>query len=427
MKNQSSFDRFADFIMDKVATPLGRFAALRPMLVIREGLIAVMPVILVGSLFLLIALLGDGGSLGGTALVPALVPYVGNLWSATGMTIGFMSLYAAIAFGIVYARVYEVDVLSMTLMSITSFILITSVSGGELAVGSFGASGMFVAMATTFTGGFILRFCIDKKLVIKLPEGVPPGIANSFSAVIPFAIAFVTFWLIRSILNFDLANLFIAVLGPVFSAADTVFGFTFRVLVSQTFWSVGIHGDSIIGGVTGPMLLNFIDANRVAAAAGTPLTELPYIWTEGLERMVLFTSSLWGLSFWMLISKNKTYRTLALVALPSTIFGIIEPIVFGLPTVLNPFLIIPWILSSVLAAIFGYLFMALGLCARIWIQIPWATPAPLIAFLGTGGDWRALIIVLVSFIIGVVVYYPFFKAMEKDAAAKEAELIAAQE
>ena len=419
MEKRNFVDRFADFIMEKVALPLGKFASLRPMIVIREGLIVIMPVILVGSLFLLVALLGDGGSLGGKPLVPFLAPYVGKLWSAVGMTMGFMSLYASIAFGLIFARVYKVDSNGMALMGVVSFILITSLSGGELSTGSFGASGLFVAMASTFVSGFIYKFCIDKKLVIKLPEGVPPGIANSFSAIIPFAIAFATFWFVRSILNYDLATFFVSLLGPLFAAADTVFGFTLRVLVSQTFWSVGVHGDSIISGVTGPLVLSFIDANRIAAEAGVPLNQLPHIWTEGLERMVLFTSSLWGLSFWMFMSKNKTYRTLAWVSLPSTIFGIIEPIVFGLPTVLNPFLIIPWILSSVLSAIFGYLFMAAGLCARIWITIPWATPAPIIAFLGTGGDWRAIIIVVVSFVIGIIVYYPFFKAMERDAADKE--------
>mgnify|MGYP000928633338 CR=1 FL=1 len=416
MKKKNFMDRMTDVVIDKLAGPMGKFASLKPMLVIKDGLVAITPVILVGSLFLLIQLLGQpviGGS--GKPLIPALAPFAEKIGLVNSLTMGFMSFYAAIAFSVCYARVYKLDQLTMAIMGASAFMLINidKVSDGAIQVGNFGAAGIFAAMVTVFASGWIYRFCTRKNLVIKMPEGVPQGVGNAFTSLIPFAIVFVIAWAVRTLMGIDLSSVFTMIFSPIFKAADNIGLFTLRCFISQTFWGVGIHGDNILAPVLGPLNLLWIGENNKAAMAGVALTQLPHIWTEATERCVLFTSSEWGLLFWMYFSKKKSTKAMAVACTPSAIFCIIEPLVFGLPIVMNPILIIPWILSATIAGFVGYGIFALGLCNRFFVLMPWATPPPILAFLGTGGDWRAILVVIVSFLIGVIVYYPFVKAWER--------------
>lgn len=422
VKKKGFMDKVTDFIIDKLAGPMGKFASFKTMQVIKDGLVAVMPVVLVGSLFLLIALLGQpviGNT--GKPLIPALAPFYQNIGLVQSLTMGFMSLYASIAFSVCYARVYKLDELTMSVLGLSAFLLINinKITEGTIPVSNFGSMGMFIAMISTFLSGWIYKTCIKKNFIIKMPEGVPQGIGNAFSALIPFTIVFIITWIIRTVMNIDLAVVLTNLLKPVLSGADNIGIFTLRVFIAMAFWSVGIHGDNMVGAVTGPLLLMYVGENSKAAMSGIPLTMLPHIWTEGLERCVMYTSAMWGLMFWMFFSKRKSTRTLAIGSAPSAIFCIIEPIVYGLPVVMNPILIIPWILSATISAFLGYGFVALHLCNRFFIALPWATPSPIQAFLGTGGDWRAIILCVIAFVVGIVVYYPFFKVMEKQNAIED--------
>jgi PTS system cellobiose-specific IIC component len=138
--------------------------------------------------------------------------------------------------------------------------------------------------------------------------------------------------------------------------------------------------------------------------------------------MVGWTASIWGLMFWLFRSKSKKLRTIAVAGLPSAVFTIIEPILFGLPVVFNPYLVVPFILSATVAAFFTYGVMALGLVSRFYVALPWITPPPILGFLGTGGDWKMVVVVIINTIIGILIYAPFFKAYEKSELAKEADV-----
>lgn len=415
-EKKSFTDKLTDIIIDKIATPMGKVASLKTIQVIKDGLVGVMPVVLIGSMFLLVALLGQpviGNT--GEPLIKALSPYQQQIGLVNSLTMGLMAFYAAIAFSVCYAKVYDLDVLTMTILGSASFILfnINKIVEASIGVGSFGASGMFTAMISTFFAGYVYKTCIRKNLVIKMPKGIPQGIGNAFSALIPFLFVFLAAWALRTLANVDLSALFVNIFKPIFSAADNIVIFTLRVFIAMAFWSVGIHGDNILGGIIDPLKLMWVAENAEAAQNGVPLNQLPYIWTTGLERCVMYTAALWGLVFWLYVSKRRNNRILAIASTPASIFCIIEPIVFGLPVVMNPMVIVPWILSGTIAAFVGYGIMMTGLVNRFFIELPWATPAPIIAVVGTGGDWKALLLVIQAVIVGIVVYMPFMKALEK--------------
>lgn len=424
MEKKSSFnDKIVSFVMDKLAGPLGKLGDNIVLVSVRDGLIGATPIIILGSLFLLLAAVGQPWIGKGGPLIPALTPLSDKFLVAFNLTMNILSLYVAVSVAISYARRYEIDLLASALMGLMSFILVTTnaVQNGTIAIGSFSASGLFAAIVVSIFSVWVYRICKEKNLIIKMPEGVPQGVGNAFSALIPFAIVSVIVWGVRTVIGFDVVAFLLTLMKPIFVAADNIVAFTIRVFLGNLLWSVGLHGDNMLAPIIQPLYTAWLADNAKALANGVPPTNLPHIWTQGLERMVLWTSGAWGLLFWMWLSKVKYVRTLAAACTPALIFTIIEPLVFGLPVVLNPYFIIPFILSSTISAFVTYGAMALHLSSRLFVDLPWATPPPIIAFLGTGGDWRAVLLVVINFLIGVVIYYPFFKAFEKNELEKERE------
>jgi PTS system cellobiose-specific IIC component len=225
-------------------------------------------------------------------------------------------------------------------------------------------------------------------------------------------------WLVRSVLNFDLAVFSTQLLAPVFQAADNIFVVTLRMFLGMSLWSVGLHGDAMLMPIITPFQATWQVANAAAVIEGQPI---PYIWTESFERLVLWVPSVWGLMFWMYFSKVKSHKALAVASTPAALFCIVEPVIFGLSIAFNVYLLIPFILSTTLATIFSYGGMLLGWFGKLYVGLPWFTPPPILAVLDSGGNWANLIMVIVNFGIGVLLYWPFYKAYEKKELEKEAE------
>jgi PTS system cellobiose-specific IIC component len=137
-----------------------------------------------------------------------------------------------------------------------------------------------------------------------------------------------------------------------------------------------------------------------------------------IDRLTGWTAAVWPLVFLMIRSKVKYLKALGIACLPAAIFTIVEPVVFGLPLALNPFLFVPFLVVTAVSSTVGYLMMQFGFVARFYASLPWATPPFLLGPLGTG-DWKSIIIVVVSFVIGLVIYFPFWRQFEKSCLEKE--------
>lgn len=417
-KKKNINDVIFNFIETKMGPVFSRIGEVKFLQAIMNGMGGVIGVLTIGSLFIMLMGLA-------TNYIPALLPLAGPLYNGYQLTMGLAGIFIALSVSGAFAKQYGLDVLSSAILGLSAYILLTStVTDGAIAISNLGAAGIFAALLSSFVTVSIIRFCKEKNITINMPEGVPPAIAQTFASLIPGLISLVLMWLIKSVLNFDIVSAIQTLLTPLFKAVDNIVTFTLRFFLGNAIWSVGLHADMIINSITSPFLSQWIIENADAFAAGVAANQLPHIWTGSLERVVGWTSSVWGLMFWMLRSKAKNVKAIAVAGLPSAIFTIIEPILFGLPIVFNPYLLIPFILSSTLAAFFSYGVTALGLVSRFYVNLPWITPPPILAFLGTGGDWKMVIVVVINFLIGVLVYAPFFKAFEKseldklEAAAK---------
>ena len=340
---------------------------------------------------------------------------------------GILAVYLAVAMGAEYAEVKGINKTTGAIGGLFAFFLLNYDSMGAMADGSsglgtgcWGSGGIVVAMVAAAITVLILDFCYRKNIKITLPESVPPAIADSFSAVIPYAFIALVCWGIRTLLGFNLFTWVQTILLPLFSGADNVFFYTLQQFLSSVLWTVGLHGDNITGAAVNTFLNIFNLENQEAFMAGTAVKDLPHVWTSNLCRLGQWVSSCWPLLILMWKDRNKVpqFKPLALVSLPPAIFCIIEPIMFGLPIMLNPYLIIPFVVSHTLAAILTYLATAVGFVGKLYISLPWATPSPLLGYLGAGGSIGGLLWPFIMCAMGIVIFLPFWNAFVKDEMRK---------
>lgn len=416
-KNQKNFTEKATDTIMKIAGPLGKFGELKAVQAIQEGLTATMPIIIIGSLFLVLALFGMpvlGTS--GKALIPALEPHVSLLTNVNSMTLAFVGFYTAFTVAHSYGKKLELDSIQSGLIGLVAFFFITFTGPEEglLSVEYFGANGMFVAMISSLVSIKIYHLFIKNNIAIKLPDSVPPNVGNAFSSLLPMSAIVVLAWFIRSILNINVPEIVTSFLAPLINGADSLSMFTLISFLAVLMWAIGLNGPGMLSSIILPLTATTIANNSAALVAGEELTN---IFSQSFLFSYLWIASIYPLLLLMFLSKNKGFKALSIAAIPPAFFNIIEPTMFGTPVVMNIYLMIPFVITGTVGPFIAYLATSIGFVAKPIAEIPWATPPIISGVLTSGGDWKALIVQAVVFVIGLIIYLPFFKIFEK----KEAE------
>ncbi|MEW5321229.1 PTS cellobiose transporter subunit IIC [Geobacillus thermoleovorans] len=434
-------DRFIRVLEERVMPVAGRIAEQRHLQAIRDGIILSMPLLIIGSLFLILGFLPIPG------YNEWMAKWFGEHWLdkllyPVGATFDIMAL--VVSFGVAYrlAEKYKVDALSAGAISLAAFLLATPykvpftpegakeaimVSGG-IPVQWVGSKGLFVAMILAIVSTEIYRKIIQKNIVIRLPDGVPPAVARSFVALIPGAAVLVVVWVARLILEmtpFESFHNIVAVLlnKPLSVLGGSLFGAIVAVLLVQLLWSTGLHGAAIVGGVMGPIWLSLMDENRMVFQQN-PNAELPNVITQQFFDLWIYiggSGATLALALTMMLrARSRQLKSLGRLAIAPGIFNINEPITFGMPIVMNPLLIIPFILVPVVLVVVSYAAMATGLVAKpSGVAVPWTTPIVISGYLATGGKISGSILQIVNFFIAFAIYYPFFSIWDKQKAAEE--------
>lgn len=424
-EKKSLMEKLTDFTT-KISEPLGRFANTDIMSSIVSGLISATPIIMIGSIFLIFYVLGSPNvGTSGEPLIGFLEPLAEKFSFLNSLTMNMMSLYCAVAIPYHYGTKKNMNTLTCALLGLATFLIFT-VNGydeaGGISVASFSASGLFVCILTSIISVNILKFFLDHNITIKMPASVPPNVGNAFGAILPYALIFTIAWLIRTVLNFDMVVWLNSVMEPFISSSDSLWMAMLVPFISLLLWSVGLHGDNMFLALFTPFGLTWLDQNAAALARGTAANKLPTILAglgqTGVMRLTVWTAAVWPVIFLMIISKRKQFRTMGLTSLAPGIFTIVEPAIYGLPIALNPYLMIPFVLSGTISAGIGYLLLATGFFGRFYAMVPWATPPFLLGPLGTG-DIKTAFIPILSFAIGLLIYLPFWKVYNNSLDEEE--------
>jgi PTS system cellobiose-specific IIC component len=205
--------------------------------------------------------------------------------------------------------------------------------------------------------------------------------------------------------------------APLVFALNTLPGILTYALLVTILWSVGINGDNAVDAIVAPIFLQYLAANVEARSAGLPL---PYVTANGFFTTFVNvggTGATIALALVLWRSPDAGFRKVSRLSLPTQVFQINEPIFFGLPIVLNPILMVPYILNALILTASSYLLMSWSMIGRPIVNVPWTTPPVIGHYLVTGGDWRAAVWGVLSIGLAMIVYYPFARAAERRRSA----------
>lgn len=419
--------------MNKFIEIAGRIGAQRHLVAIRDGFVAIMPLMILGSFATLLnnlpikAYQSFMESVFGS---DAWKGFGGALWNGT-----FAIVSLLVAFTIAYqlARSYGKDGLASGVVSLAALIVVMQPIDGGIPSRWLGAEGLFIAIfVALIVTEIFTRLLGSKYLMIKMPESVPPAVARSFASLFPAMIALSVFGLIKVLTVVagmpDIHEAFFNMLqAPVSKMANTLWSAIIVALIVHVLWFFGFHGANIMEPLMQAVYLPAIEANAAALAAGK---EIPYIVTKPFFDAFMYlggTGATLGLIIAVFIAgrKHKQYRTVSGLGAAPSIFNINEPVLFGFPMVLNPLLIIPFIITPVVLTVFSYLVIAAGIVPKTIAFIPWTTPPIVGGFLATG-SWKGAVLAGVNLVIAILIYIPFVKVAERMEVRKLQEALEAQ-
>lgn len=421
--------------LEKNFVPIaGRVGSQRHLVAVRDGFVAIMPLILVGALAVLINSFPIDAYQNTMKAIfggDTWKSFGGNLWTGT---FAVMSLLVTVSTAYNLAKSYNADGLAAALVSFGSLAMLYSGSEKDWAIpfAFLGAQGLFVALFVAIIATEIfVKLAGNPKLIIKMPDGVPPAVAKSFASLIPSIVVLTVFGLFKCLtVSIGIPNIhdaiFKAIQAPIAGLADQLGSAMLVAFLVHLLWFFGLHGSNILGPLLNAVYLPAINDNIAAFQAGQTV---PHIVT-----MPFFDAFVWmggaGCTFGLVVAifiagKRKSNRSVAQLSAAPVTFNINEPMMFGMPIVLNPIYLIPFILVPVLLTITTYLAISMGIVPRTIAMMPWTTPPVIGGFLVTGSVMGALL-ALINLAISIVIYIPFVIMGERyeeraEQEAKDAE------
>lgn len=421
----------------------------RVLIAIRDGFLITTPLLIVGSIFLLIANFPIPGW--ESAIANVLGPDWTEWFTAVSRaSFNCTGLLTALGTGYAMAREFGGDKIQGAAVAAVAFFILMPTSHiatdaeGALVEGAtvsglsfdyIGPNGIFMALICAILGVWLFCYAYKKGWTIKMPQGVPPAVMDSFAALVPSAIVMACAFLIRIVFSFTefgtMQDFIVAILQtPLEGLGDTLGANLLYTFMCSFLWFFGINGPAVANSVY--FIGNVLTAKQLMAfEAGQAL---PYIFTNPFSNF--FTnfggggSTLSLVILMVTVCKSKRIKQLGRLSIVPGFFGINEPIIFGLPIVLNPIIIIPFIFVPMINLTLSYWATLADIIPRTTgVSIPWTTPIGFSGWLSTG-SWKAAVWQIFLLVLGILIYYPFIKTLDKkyledeqkaEANAEEAE------
>ncbi len=416
-------EKFVEKI-SKFIEPLSNwFNKMKLLQAIAETMQVLLPVIVIGSFACLFAFVDIGGWQTFLANTPVVASILMN---AQSWTLSIISMYVVIVLPYLYAKRLEMDEpLAVIALNVAAFLLVTPTElYASIPTTWLGHSGMFTAFIVTFLVVRIVKICQDKNVTIKMPQGVPHYIEATFAVLVPAFIVVIIFSTIGRLMELTTFGSLHGLIYSIIQAPLTGIGTSFGgLLVTEIIMTLamfcGIHGSSVTPFMT-TLETAANEANQAALAAGEAL---PNIYGTGLLNSIQIggigaTLGLGILLFFF--AKSKRYKELSRVAIVPQIFNIGEPLLFGIPIMLNPVLFIPYMGGVIVNTIIAYGSMAIGLVGYPnGVNPSWTMPAGLQGLLGISTPVSGLILQIVILAVDMLIWYPFVKMLDKQALLEE--------
>ncbi|WP_270239987.1 PTS lactose transporter subunit IIBC [Collinsella tanakaei] len=403
---------------------------------IKDGFLSNMPIVLFSSLFLLLATLPEYV---GVALPQEILDFCNKIYAYTMGVLGIM-VAGTTASSLTLSmnrRMPAGKVINATSTMVTAMccMLLLSATNSTVEIGGastsvfdttyMGTKGLISSFVSAFLTVNIYKLCIKHNITIKMPKEVPGTIAQSFRDIFAFGFSVLACALIdvavRQLFSVPFANVVSTLLSPLFTAVDTYPGLAIIESSVALFQFMGIHGGSVVMTPINAALYDNTAINLATyQAGGHPDIALTLDFTNFFAGLggsgVTFIVPI----ILMLLMRSKQLKAIGKASFIPVLFGVNEPVLFGMPIVLNPYMFVPFLLAPACNAVITKFFIdVIGMNAPIY-TLPWALPGPLGCFLTTGMQPISLLCVLVLLAVDFLVYYPFCKAYDHSLCQEEA-------
>jgi PTS system cellobiose-specific IIC component len=379
----------------------------------------IMPLLILGSFAMIII---DFPVAAWTALMERTGWYWdGHIDIIINATFGIMAVIAAFGVASSLAGSYkksngeEIDGIPAGILSIATFWIITKGEG-------FDSEYLFVAMFFAIVTAEVYRRFIQKEWVIKLPDTVPVAIGRQFTALVPGLVILGGSWLIAVAMSYTESGTISAWLNTNLFAWLGKFGLSypftmFGAFLEHLLWSFGLHGSAIV-------IFPFFEPLWIQVS--TPDTKSIITWTFYENNVWIGGSgaTLPVVVYMLIFAKSKLLKDIGRIAIGPGLFNINEPVTFGLPVVLNPVLMIPYIVTPLVLVTINYVGTLIGLFPILDKIVPWTTPIFVSGFLaasgGIGNRIMAVVAQLICFAASFLIWLPFIRSWDRLCVKQEA-------
>lgn len=347
------------------------------------------------------------------------------------LTLGMLSIYTVFGISFNLSKSLKINQGYASLIALCTFLCIAAAPfrGSDkvwsIALTYLDAQGMFLGIIVSMVTVEITGFFIRKGVGIKLPDSVPPNITAVFEYLFPLVANIVLFIglneLCKAGMGYGLVSLIQNLIAPLLSFTDSLPSVIIINLFVIGFWFFGIHGAALVASIIGPIQATNLATNAAAMTAST----LPSAVLAGSFKSIFATQIMYNALLFtvLLVAKSPRLRSICKLSLVPNIFNINEPMIFGLPMVMNVVLIIPILVTTIIDTAIFYLLMTSDVIGKVYIATVATFPAPINAFLSTM-DWKAPIVWILLLVMNILIFVPFVKVFDKQAIAEDARSMA---
>lgn len=430
MKKSAGFVDQLNAVLSPLAAKLGNQRHLQA---ISTGMMFSLPFIVIGSFFLIFANPSINMEQYNPETAGFFLRFLANwkefavanydiITAPYNLTMGLVGLISA--FGIAYslAKDYGLNAAMNGMMATVTFAMVcTPVTEGNINLNYLGTNGLFVAILIGLLSVEVSRIFETKNLKFKMPDTVPPMVTTFMNTLLPLLANIIIFYGLNVIFLVTTKQIFpeavMQVLTPATDLAGSLGGFLLIVTLGNILWLFGVNGSSIIFPLVFTLGIAQTGYNAEQLANGETMTHLMNLQMFRISVMGGAGATM-GLVILMMRSKVSEYRTIGKISLIPGLCSINEPVIFGLPIVFNPILAFPFLVAPVVNLLLTYFAQKFGIIGLGFIIDPSFTPFVAQAYLSSM-DWRNVIFTIFLIFTSAVIYYPFFKVMEKNRLAEE--------